>query len=339
MTFDTFNDKETLLMGELLSGLDNNFEQINISISGMDKTIDNILKNVQTSEVYVYAGKGIVVTASQGDVIEKAVADNNGWALLRLSLYGKWTINAKINDNVKSKIINIDAVRVYYTSLVPIQDMSWADIDLVSKGGMAHNTFNIGDTKNFSINGTEVTAIIIGFYHDVISDSGQKAGITFQLKDCLPQAYPMAQYSNNISLWSDCYVRTDVLPSILRSMPEELRSVIKPVTKYTNNGDAASKVLISTTDSLFLLSPSEVFSTSEYWAVSKMEEGKRYAYYDAGNSRIKTRSGANDDWYLRSPYRVNPEDQYNYFTITSSIGTCSFSNPVLSKGLSFAFCV
>lgn len=339
INFDTFDDKETLLMGDLLHGLDNNFAKVNSSLTGMEASIDNIIQQVQTSELHVYVGSGITVTATQGSLTATAVSGSNGWAVLKLSSYGNWTIKATINGSVKTQIVNIDAVRVYYTSLLSIENMSWNNINLISTSGMAPNAFKAGDTKTVTIGGVTTTLIIIGFDHDIITSSGKKAGITFQLKDCMAQPYPMTNNGDNSKIWTNCLMRAETLPSILASMPSDLKGVIKPVTKLTNDGSANSKVLTSTSDSLFLLSLSEVFSVSEYWDISKLEEGKQYSFYASGNSKIKTRSGAYSAWWLRSPYRVNYSDQYIYFSEVTTIGTSNFATQFTNNGLSFAFCV
>lgn len=337
--FDTFNDKETLLMGDLLYGLDNNFAKVNSSLNSMETSISNIIQQVQTSELHVYVGSGITVTATQGSLTATTISGSNGWAVLKLPSYGNWTINATINGSSKTQTINIDTVKVYYTSLLSLENMSWDNINLISTSGMAPNAFKPGDTKTVTIGGVNTTLIIIGFDHDIITSSGKKAGITFQLKDCMAQTYPMTQSGDSSKIWTNCLMRTETLPSILASMPSDLKGVIKPVTKYTNNGSANSKVLINTSDSLFLLSLSEVFSVSEYWDISKLEEGKQYAYYASGNSKIKTISGAASVWWLRSPYRVNPSDQYIYFSEVTSIGTSNFGTQFVNNGLSYAFCV
>ena len=305
----------------------------------MKTSIGNIIQQVQTSEVHVYVGVGITVTATQGSRTLTAKSGSDGWAILKLSSYGNWTIKASVGGHVKTQTLNIDTVRTYYTSLAKLEDVSWSNINLISNSGMAPMAFKTGDTKKVIINGAETSVMIIGFNHDTITASGKKAGITFQLKDCLPQPYPMTTSGNSMDIWTNCSMRTATLPSILKTMPSDLRNVIKPVTKYTNNGAAGSKVLISTTDTLFILSLSEVFDVSGYWGLSRIEEGKQYAYFQSGNSKVKKRAGVSSDWYLRSPHRVNSTDQYIYFTKVNTLGNATFDTASMSNGLSFAFCV
>ena len=68
--------------------------------------------------------------------------------------------------------------------------------------------------------------------------------------------------------WQNSYMRNSICGTSLSSysgkfigvLPSDLRSVLKTVTKYSNNAgyDSTSSAITSTTDVIFLLSPYEI---------------------------------------------------------------------------------
>ena len=84
-------------------------------------------------------------------------------------------------------------------------------------------------------------------------------------------------------------------------MPGEVQSAIRQVNKLTSGGDK-STAITTTADKLFLLSEVEATGAHSH---SVAGEGSQYAYYAAGNSRIKKVGDAAAGWWLRSPYSGN----------------------------------
>lgn len=64
-------------------------------------------------------------------------------------------------------------------------------------------------------------------------------------------------------------------------------------------------------------------------------EGAQYAYYKAGNSKVKNRSGSADTWWERSPYS---DSVYSFCRVNGSGG---YGNGYAtdSRGVAFGFCV
>lgn len=64
-------------------------------------------------------------------------------------------------------------------------------------------------------------------------------------------------------------------------------------------------------------------------------EGAQYAYYKAGNSKVKNRSGSANSWWERSPY----SGYSNIFCRVYSNGGAGGDGANDSIGVAFGFCV
>ena len=64
-------------------------------------------------------------------------------------------------------------------------------------------------------------------------------------------------------------------------------------------------------------------------------EGTQYAYYKAGNSKVKNRSGSAGTWWERSP---NSGNSYRFCFVYSN-GGANISGASNGYGVAFGFCV
>lgn len=184
--------------------------------------------------------------------------------------------------------------------------------------------------KDMLINGTNYRIDIIGKNHDDLSDGTGKAPLTFQLHDCYTETKQMNSSNTNSGGWQNSAMRTTHLPAILNLMPAEVQAGIREVQKKTSAGNQSSSIQ-TTNDKLFLLSEIEIFGSTTY---SFAGEGKQYEYYQAGNSKVKNRSGSAYAWGERSPRSSNSAG----FCFASSYGGANASGASTSRGVAFAFC-
>ena len=184
--------------------------------------------------------------------------------------------------------------------------------------------------KDMEINGKNYRIDIIGKNHDDYSDGSGKAPLTFQMHDCYDTAYNMNFINTNIGGWKNSVMRITHLPAILELMPAEVNGAIREVQKKTSAGNQSSSIQ-TTNDKLFLLSEIEIFGSPTY---SFAGEGTWYAYYQAGNSKVKNRSGRAYVWRERSPRSSSSTD----FCRVSGGGGASTSNASTSYGVAFGFC-
>ena len=156
--------------------------------------------------------------------------------------------------------------------------------------------------------------------------------------------------STNSGGWKSSQMRTAICGASLSSysgtiiavIPAALRAVLKAVTKYTDNtaegGGSTSSYVTATTDYIFLLSEYEFFGSISYANTNEASKQAQYAYYSAGNSKIKYKHSATTTaaiWRLRSPYASDSSK----FVYVSTNGTVYYSGAIYSYGFAPGFCV
>ena len=206
---------------------------------------------------------------------------------------------------------------------------SWEAIIAACQRGNVPDSWAVGDSKTMTINGADYQIDIIGKNHDTYT-AGGTAPLTFQMHDCYGTKYQMNSSNTNRDGWTSCAMRSMHLPAILALMPSEVQAGIKEVNKLTSAGNQSSTIN-TTADKLFLLSEIEIFGRTTY---SKAGEGDQYAYYSAGNSKVKNFSGSSHLWWERSPYNSSSKA----FCRVSRKGTADLNSASFSGGVAFGFC-
>ena len=313
-----------------------------LKLSGSDPTVNDALyalsQKGSPAEVRVIADIGSTVTMSRGGKTLTGKVASTGYATLYPTELGDWTIVFTYNGSQKTKVYTLEVIGIVYVYPfvvgATLEATSWDNIAAVSKFGQAPNYWKVGDKKNITVNGVTYAAQIIGFDHDTLTTadgSRTKAGITFQLVDCLNTTYSMNGSGTNVNGWRGSTMRTSTMATLLNQLSSDLKSVLKFVNKVTSKGNKQSS-LETTSDKLFLLSEIEIFGATQY---SYAGEGKRYEYYTAGNSTIKKVNGSANAWWERSPHSGDTGN----FCFVYDDGSANFSNASDSYGVSFGFCV
>lgn len=197
--------------------------------------------------------------------------------------------------------------------------------------------------KSFTLtDGTPAEAVIIGFRHDDRTDGG-KAGITFVLKGCIA-VHAMNAETTNVGGWEQSEMRAFLNNDMLARLPEELRSAVTAADKSTNNlgGNGVAQSVTRTSDSLWLLSTTEVFGSE-----GEETEGSQYALYrsngsDDAHPDILVKNIANEGeearpmtWWLRSPTRGTDSQFY----AINSKGSLQGGDSQHALGVVFGFCL
>lgn len=132
-----------------------------------------------------------------------------------------------------------------------------------------------------------------------------------------------------------------VAGSLMAALPSDLRTVLKPITKYTDNvgnSSTAASAITSTVDYLPLMAEFEVFGARSYANDNERSYQAQYSYYANGNSKVRYKhnndtSAAN--WWLRSPYSGDA----TYFCCVGSSDSAFYDSSGFSFGLAPAFLV
>ena len=281
------------------------------------------------AQILVTTSPNTEVTASLNGKTVSATSDSSGLAILKIPGFGTWTISTTINGVSFSTNYEIKAIAQYELALsADLETAGWDIIDSVSKSGNAASIWSVGDKKTVVINGTNYQVQIIGFNHDT-KTAGGKAGITFQLVDCLNTTYQMNS-SNNAGGWERSAMRIR-MSEFLGQLDEDLQSVIKPVNKLTA-GSGNTSAIVTVSDKLFLLSEVEIFGSTKY---SFAGEGSQYDWYKAGNTKVKKVNGSASYWWERSPCSGNTTN----FCCVGVGGSFDGDTASKSHGVSFGFCV
>lgn len=129
--------------------------------------------------------------------------------------------------------------------------------------------------------------------------------------------------------------------TLMAALPSDLRAVMKPITKYTDNvagGTNASANVKATIDYLPLLAEFEVHGARTYANSYERNYQAQYAYYANGNSKIKYKHSAVTTaavWWVRSPW-------YNYGSNWCNViasGATNYNYTYYSRALAPAFAV
>ena len=206
-----------------------------------------------------------------------------------------------------------------------LSDNDWATIRQVSSAGQGANYWAVGDMKSITINGKvgnttfsnlSINVFILGFNHNASREGNNRIHFQIGKIGTTPVALCDAQYNSgqsgngyfnwnpnnsNNGGWKSCYKRTTlygnsgtptspVSNSLMAALPSDLRAVMQPVTKYTDNvangsGNVQGNVN-TTTDYLFDLAEFEVFGTRYYANTYEQNYQLQYDYYKAGNSKV-----------------------------------------------------
>lgn len=127
--------------------------------------------------------------------------------------------------------------------------------------------------------------------------------------------------------------------SLMAALPADLRAVMQPMTKYTDNtggGTDDSSYVTATVDFLPLLAAYEVFGSQSYANSGEQSYQAQYAYFANGNSKVFYDSQDDSStayWWLRSPCYNNS----SYFCSVTINGTAGSYYANYSFGVAPAF--
>lgn len=248
-----------------------------------------------------------------------------------------------------------------------LNDTSWADISTVSAAGQAANYWAVGDRKGVALSGTAGSlslsstyyCFILGFDHNSNREGANRIHFQFG-KSALTSGkdiafidsgynsqktsgswFNMNNSNSNSGGWNGSRMRTTIIPTFKNCMPSDLKSVLKSVTKYSDNtggGSDTASYVTATTDEIFLLAEFEVFGTRSYANSAEKNYQAQYAYYSSGNSKVKYRHSSTSStahWWLRSVYA----DGSGTFCLVNASGSAAAGNANRSGGFAPAFCV
>lgn len=337
------------------------------SVSVVDSYAVSLTFFSATITVTVPSGASVALKKGGTTVQTKT---STGTAVFTVTETGSYTVEASLDGQTTSGSVTVSSGTTSYALTLSfvnstLNDNEWSVIKTVSDAGEGANYWSIGDRKAVALSGTVGAlsmsgthyAFIIGFNHNSgVEGSGRihfqfgKTALSGGSDICFVDskygntgsdaAFRMNTSNTNSGGWNNSYMRKTICPAFKNALPAALKSVLKTVTKYTDNtgNSTAASAVTATTDDIFLLAEYEVFGTIARGNTNESSKQQQYAYYSAGNSKIKNKHSATGEaarWWLRSPYSSDS----TYFVGVYPDGTVGYSNANHSRGFAPGFCV
>ena len=302
--------------------------------------------------VTVTTGAGAVVTAALGSLTLTATADANGLCAMKLPRRGRWSFTAVLGAKKGFGTLAVPEQRslslpLYSTTLA---ENSWAEIAAAAAAGIAARLWSPGDVKELTISGTAglltvtdltIGAIILGFDHNAALEGSGRIHFQLARLGTTPVALVDKRHGSFSDLAGAFTMNTTVLApkegTLLALLPEELRAVMKPCTKYTDNtGNSMEAAAVTATQEwLFLLSEWEYYGARTMANEGEQSFQQQYAYYASGGSPAKMRHNRTTatarDW-CRSPAAG-----WAGFCHVNKDGTAYYEAPNADLGIAPAF--
>lgn len=270
---------------------------------------------------------GMVVTATMADGSKKTVTGYTCSPTTMAANTTAVTVSYSEGGVTKTTTTPVTVTSISNT----LASNSWATIRAVSDAGKGSNYWSVGDAKGITINGKvgattfsnlAISVFILGFNHNARREGsnrihfqiGKINGTLVGLVDgnysnytSTTGAFTMNTSNTNSGGWNNSHMRKTVLGSnsasatsptantLLAALPADLRAVMKPATKYSDNtggGSDAASYVTSTTDLLPLLSEFEYHGARSYANSAEKNYQAQYDYYRAGNSKVHYRHNA-----------------------------------------------
>ena len=319
--------------------------------------------------IVVTAATGSTVTCTKGGTTLTATEVSGKWTF-NLNDFGTWTVNATLGSKSATKDVDVIWAQVYEVTPLfvdaTLNNNDWETIKQVADASAGESYWAVGDTKQITLNGKvsdgltlsnyQTWVYIIGFDHNsAVEGTGiafggfktaQTSGIDVALCDSgynsnktSGQWFNMNNNNSTTGGWASCNMRNNTLPLVKSAMPSDLQSVLKTTTIYTDNtggSSTAASYVTATQDELYLLAEFEIFGARTYANSAERNYQKQYAYYVAGNSKVKYRHSSTATvvaWWERSVYATNAAN----FCIVNTNGTANFNYAHRSRGLAVAF--
>ena len=333
-----------------------------ITLNSTTKSATFIVTRAGDGKITVESSDTSVATVSLSGttVTVRSVNDKTGTATITVKVAAGTNHTAPSN---KTCAVSCEFLPAVGTAL---NDISWEDIGRISDAGLASSYFSVGDRKAVALSGTVGSLSLSGTYYCYIigiDHNSSKEGtnrIHFQFgytaasggvhiafidstygSSSSSACFHMNSSNTNSGGWSSSYARGTLCPAFKSAMPSDLQAVLKTTTKYSDNtggGSNTASYVTATSEEVFLLAEFEVFGTKSYANSAEKNYQAQYAWYSAGNSKVRYRhssTGSTAYWWLRS-VRADGSDTFCY---VDASGGAVINGAGDSIGFAPAFCV
>ena len=186
---------------------------------------------------------------------------------------------------------------------------TWEEIIAAGHDGTYKDRYRIGDTKELDM-GSEgiITMKLVAMDEDELADGSGKAPMTWVADELLRSEHNMNSEDTNEGGWEASELRAWLRGTVLPLMPEEVRSNIREVTKYSYSFEDQQGV--ASKDTIWIPSVREVFPAGHNFWTDRGREKEGVSYADVfSNNEVRKRSREGESgaswWWLRSASDVD----------------------------------
>ena len=346
-----------------------------IGAVGTQKQVTVVIGNGYGDIFATSSAPSVVTAVISGNVINLTLV-SDGNATITINMVGNYQASATISVSafiVSAVLSENTAATIRAVADNDLGENYWAvgDTYPVPLNG------TVG-TKTYD--NVTVWAYILGFNHNpevegehLIHFGGFKTAQTGGIDICLDDSHYAndstsgAKWFNmnhssdtNSGGWKGCDMRYDILGStdtnngeptttcatdpvsgtLMAAFPADLRAVMRPATKYTDNtggGNNNASYVTATQDYMPFLAEFEVQGARSYANSTEQNYQTQYAYYANGNSKVKyrqTSTGSAARWWCRSPDASNSN---NFCAVDVNSSSTRYGHVSYSRGVSPAF--
>lgn len=354
ITYAVYSVSVTIIDGE--ATYDNTISNMETKVITLEAdegyALPNTVSVTGATSVYSKNAKTITLTNPTANVAVSVVCEEGyidlehaSWSFIsQISAAGQGANYFEVGD-IKSVVLNGTVGTLALNNVTKYVYI----IDFNHNSVLEGTGISFGCFKTAATGGTDV-ALCDSYYNKNASDTTKWFNMNHDSS------------SYNSGGWKSCDLRYDILGSVevkdqqnatsaaitnpvantlMAAFPSDLRAVLKPVTKYTDNvGGGSGSVeanVTSTVDYLFLLAEKEIFDSNVNANTYEGAKQTQYSYY-ASASKIKYNSNSTSTaayWWERSPDASNS----NYFCRVHIAGTAGHAFSYTSDGLSPVFVV
>ena len=262
------------------------------------------------------------------------------------------------------------AIPVYDGSIkIPtFNKASWSFIKAAATSGEASSYWKVGDRKEVILNGTVGDKVfsntttycyILGFDHNASIESNGEHTIHIgfgasALSGGAYIAYVDSKYNSSVSStgyfsmnssdtnsggWNSCQMKSTICPAFKNALPSDLKSNIRAVTKWQNDGGSTSGQ--SSSNEIWLLSEMEIFgsaSNSKYTANQAQYDFYKGVTGWSAAPKIKYKDTSTSEavfWWERSAR----SGYSNNFCLVNTGGVAWDAGPDSSRGFAPCLCL
>ena len=239
---------------------------------------------------------------------------------------------------------NWSAYFIYPISAYPVTDFStisdtWAEIFAAEQDGTYSSKYSVGDFKKFILGESEAVYMqIAAMDADALADGSGNAKITWISKNLLADSHRMnpeketgTSGTGALGGWGACEMRTYLRETVFPDIPQEIRSAIKTVKKYSciyTTAEAKQTDALSE-DTVWIPSHREICGGTSYESSAPVYSDLFPSNAKRGKAKI---GGSTMNWSLRSAYNAS-----NFQAVSSSGGDTHAVAQNLS-GVALGFC-